>query len=70
MTDLLPNKANQFTTKVDHHFNNAVALSGFLLRQVTHEASTNYNPVNEFVGASYQLDRVIKTFVRQQHLRA
>ncbi len=63
MTDLLPNKANQFTTKVDHHFNNAVALSGFFLRQETHEASTNYNPVNDFVGASYQLDRVIKTFV-------
>ena len=63
MTDLLPNKANQFTTKVDHHFNNAVALSGFFLRQETHEASTNFNPVNDFVGASYQLDRVIKTFV-------
>ncbi len=63
MTDLLPNKANQFTTKIDHHFNDAVALSGFFLRQETHEASTNYNPVNDFVGASYQLDRVIKTFV-------
>ena len=63
MTDLLPNKANQFTTKVDHHFNSAVALSGFFLRQETHEASTNFNPVNDFVGASYQLDRVIKTFV-------
>jgi hypothetical protein len=63
MTDLLPNKANQFTTKVDHHFNDSMALSGFFLRQVTHEASTNYNPVNDFVGSSYQLDRVIKTFV-------
>ena len=63
MTDLLPNKANQFTFKVDHHFNDAAALSGFVLRQVTHEANTNYNPVNDFVGSSYQLDRVIKTFV-------
>ena len=63
MTDLLPNKANQMTLKADHHFNSAVALSGFFLRQVTHEASTNYNPVNDFVGGSYQLDRVIKTFV-------
>jgi len=63
MTDLLPNKANQLTTKVDHHFNDAVALSGFVLRQVTHEANSNYNPVNKFVGGSYQLDRVIKTFV-------
>jgi hypothetical protein len=63
MTDLLPNKANQMTLKLDHHFNEAVAVSGFMLRQETHEASTNYNPVNDFVGASYQLDRVIKTFV-------
>ncbi len=63
MTDLLPNKANQITTKLDHHFNNAVSLSGFFLRQVTHEANANYNPVNKFMGGSYQLDRVIKTFV-------
>ena len=63
MTDLLPNQAYQFTTKIDHHFNDAISLSGFGLRQVTHEANSNYNPVNKYVGASYQLDRVIKTFV-------
>jgi trimeric autotransporter adhesin len=63
MTDLLPNQAYQFTTKVDHHFNNAVSMSAFVLRQVTHEANSNYNPENKFVGASYQLDRVINTFV-------
>ena len=63
MTDLLPNKAYQLTTKVDHHFNDAVSLSGFVLRQVTHEANSNYNPVNKFVGGSYQLDRTINTFV-------
>lgn len=63
MTDLLPSRAYQFTTKVDHHFNNAISLSGFVLRQVTHEANANYNPVNRFVGGSYQLDRVINTFV-------
>jgi hypothetical protein len=63
MTDLLPNKANQFTVKLDHHFNNSAAISGFMLRQVTHEANSNYNPTNRFVGGSYQLDRVIKTFV-------
>ena len=63
MTDLLPNKAYQITGKVDQHFNEAISLSGFLLRQVTHEANSNYNPVNKFVGTSYQLDRVIKTFV-------
>jgi hypothetical protein len=63
MTDLLPSKAFQFTTKIDHHFNEKVSVSGFTLRQVTHEANANYNPVNKFVGGSYQLDRVIKTFV-------
>ncbi len=30
MTDLLPNQAYQFTTKVDHHFNDAISLSGFV----------------------------------------
>lgn len=63
MTDILPNSAYQTTTKVNHNFNEKVALSGFFLRQVSHEASANYNPTNLFVGGSYQLDRVIKTFV-------
>jgi hypothetical protein len=63
MTDLLPNKAYQWTTKVDHHFNSAAAVSGFILRQVTHEANSNYNPTNKFVGSSYQLDRTINTVV-------
>ncbi len=62
-TDLLPNKAYQWTTKVDHHFNDRVALTGFFLDQVTHEASTNYNPQHDFAGQSYQLDRTIHTFV-------
>src|SRR3954453_15705674 len=38
MTDLLPNRALQ-VTKIDHHFNDAASLSGFVLRQVTHEAN-------------------------------
>ena len=29
MTDLLPNRAYQITTKVDQHFNNKISLSGF-----------------------------------------
>jgi hypothetical protein len=63
MTDVLPNSAYQTTVKLDHHFNEKVALNGFFLRQVSHEANSNYNPVNKFVGGSYQLDRTIKTFV-------
>ena len=62
-TDLLPSKAYQISTKVNHNFNNAVSLSGFVLQQVTHEANANYNPVNRYVGSSYQLDRTIKTYV-------
>src|SRR3954462_8447945 len=31
MTDLLPNKALQVTTKIDHHFNDATSISGFVL---------------------------------------
>jgi hypothetical protein len=63
MLDSVPSRAYQFSTKIDHHFNNAIALNGFMLRQVTHEANTNYNRTNDFVGGSYQLDRVIQTFV-------
>lgn len=63
MTDLLPNQAYQLTTKVNHQFSDAISVSGFVLRQVTHEANSNYNPENKFVGGSYQLDRVIGTFV-------
>lgn len=63
MTDLLPSSAYQFTTKIDHQFSSSAAISGFFLRQVTHEANANYNPVNKFVGSSYQLDRAINTFV-------
>jgi len=63
MTDLLPNKAGQYTTKVDHHFNDSASISAFWLNQITHEANANYNPTNRFVGPSFQLDREIKTFV-------
>jgi hypothetical protein len=48
MTDLLPNTANQFTTKVDQHFKRPIALTGFFLRQVTHEANNNLQPGERF----------------------
>jgi hypothetical protein len=63
MTDTLPNKAYQYTTKLEHHLSDAASISGFWLTQATHEANSNYNPVNRFVGTSYQLDRDIKTLV-------
>jgi hypothetical protein len=63
MLDSVPSRAYQWSAKIDHHFNNSVALNGFVLRQVTHEANTNFNRTNDFVGSSYQLDRVIKTYV-------
>jgi hypothetical protein len=62
-TDLLPNRAYQYTSKIDHHFTGSIALSGFWLQQVTHEANSNYNFANPVAGQSYQLDRTIHTFV-------
>ena len=63
MTDLLPNRANQLTAKIDHHFSSNAGIGAFGLRQETHEANANYNPTNKFVGSSFQLDRIIKTLV-------
>ena len=37
MTDSVPSKAYQWSAKLDHHFNNSVALNGFVLDQVSHE---------------------------------
>ena len=62
-TDLLPSKANQVSGKLNHNFSNSVSLSVFGLQQITHEADANYNPVNRYVGGSYQLDRTIRTLV-------
>jgi hypothetical protein len=62
-TDLLPSHAYQWTLKLNHNFNNAVALSVFYLRQVTEENSANYNPVYKFVGSQFLLDRADHTFV-------
>ncbi len=68
MTDLLPNQAYQITSKVDQHFNESVSLSGFLLRQVTHEANSNYNPVNKFVGAQLSARSRHQDLRREQYL--
>ncbi|OFW26897.1 MAG: hypothetical protein A3H97_21855 [Acidobacteria bacterium RIFCSPLOWO2_02_FULL_65_29] len=62
-TDLLPSNAYQFTTKVNHNFNNAASMSVFYLRQVTAENSANYNPVNKFVGSQFLLERADHTIV-------
>ena len=69
MTDLLPNKAYQFTTKIDHHFNDNGRAERLLLRQVTHEANTNYNPVNKFVGAQLSARSRDQDLRAEQHLR-
>ena len=55
----MKDSAQQGSGKVDHHFNDKVALSGFYLRQMTHEANTNYIRDNLFAAPSYSLDRVI-----------
>jgi hypothetical protein len=70
-TDLLPNYASQITTKIDQHFSNAVSLSGFVLHQVTHEASTNFNPDHDSspqLSATASSTRSCRTMIRNQPL--
>ncbi len=57
--DLVKDAAQQGTGKIDHHFNDKVALSGFYLRQTSHEPNTNYFRDNLFAAPSYSLNRVI-----------
>ncbi len=57
--DLVKDAAQQGSGKIDHHFNDKVALSGFYLRQTSHEPNTNYFRENLFAAPSYSLDRVI-----------
>jgi hypothetical protein len=48
----------QVTGKVEHHFNNAVALSGLYLRQTTRSPLENYFRESPFAGPAYLIDRL------------
>jgi hypothetical protein len=61
--DILANKAQQGSLKIDHHFNDAIALSGVYLFQNSSEPDRNFYPDAPYAYSSYQLDRVINVFV-------
>jgi hypothetical protein len=49
--------------KVEHHFNNAISLSGFYLGQTTHSPLENYFTEAPFAAPSYQLNRFTDVLV-------
>ena len=55
--DVVKDQALQTTVKLDHQFSGNASLSGFYLRQETHEPNTNFFVENKFAAPSYQLDR-------------
>jgi hypothetical protein len=55
--DVVKDQALQTTIKLDHQFSGDVSLSGYYLRQETHEPNTNFFRENKFAAPSYQLDR-------------
>ena len=55
--DVVKDQAFQTTVKLDHQFSGNASLSGFYLRQETHEPNTNFFRTNKFAAPSYQLDR-------------
>jgi hypothetical protein len=62
-SDILENSAQQVSVKVDHHFNDAISLSGVYLFQNSSEPDSNYYPDAPWAGDSYQLDRAVNVFV-------
>ncbi len=61
--DLLENKAQQGSLKLDHHFNDSISLNGVYLFQDSSEPDSNFFPDAPYAAPSYQLDRVINVFV-------
>jgi hypothetical protein len=61
--DVIESKAHQFSLKIDHHFNSAIALSGVFLRQSTFEPDANYFPDAPYAASAFHLDRDVNVFV-------
>lgn len=61
--DILENKAQQGSLKLDHHFTDSISLSGVYLFQNSSEPDANYFPDARYAAPSYQLDRVINVLV-------
>ena len=61
--DVIDDKAQQGSIKIDHHFNDAIGISGVYLHQMSSEPDRNFFPDAPYAYPSYQLDRAIDVFV-------
>ena len=61
--DVIKDKAQQGSLKLDHHFTDNVGLSGVYLFQNSSEPDRNFFPDAKYAYPSYQLDRAINVFV-------
>jgi len=61
--DILDSTAHQGSLKLDHHFTDAISLSGVYLFQDSSEPNANYFPDARYAAPSFQLDRFINVLV-------
>jgi trimeric autotransporter adhesin len=61
--DVIKDKAQQVSLKLDHHFTDNISLSGVYLFQNSSEPDRNFFPEAKYAYPSYQLDRAVNVFV-------
>ncbi len=61
--DIIKSKAQQASVKIDHHFNDAISLSGVYLFQNSFEPDANYFPNARYAAPAFHLDRDVSVFV-------
>ena len=61
--DIIRDKAQQASVKIDHHFTDNISMSGVYLFQNSSEPDRNYFPDARYARPSYQLDRAVNVFV-------
>jgi trimeric autotransporter adhesin len=61
--NIILSKAHQYSLKLDHHFNDAIALSGLYLRQSTFEPDANYFPDAPYAASAFHLQRDVNVLV-------
>ena len=61
--DIIQSKAHQESLKLDHHFSDAISLSGIYLRQSSFEPDANYFPEARYAAPAFHLHRDVNVFV-------
>jgi hypothetical protein len=61
--DIINSKAQQFSVKIDHHFNDRITLNGVYLFQNSFEPDANYFPDAPYAASAFHLDRDVNVFV-------